>query len=362
MIDDEKINPDNHQENENKDSSVDDILSNSYSWQAISKQIDAGEKISKDIVFTGKILQGGNFSGENFANADFSGSNLQEVNLTNSNLKNVNFTGADLSGADLSGAVLDGAVFTGAKLIGTNFTGAKMKNVRLIDADIQDAILLGIDIDDISLADLQELIEYLAAYYPHKLNLSRINLTMLDLKRIDLTNVNLKGVDFTGCDFTGVNIYELDLSECIISPAQIEQAIGHKPTPLELQKILAPKKQKPKRKMKGIDFSEFFHSRGGFDWDTTKGGTDFKTMFKKGKEIIDSFKREDSDKRIMEKFNEKHSQKTNEEPQESNVDDLRKVIEKRKQEFLDQKMKETKEEKQHHQPINQNTRGGGYER
>jgi hypothetical protein len=31
MIDDEKINPDNHQENENKDSSVDDILSNSYS-------------------------------------------------------------------------------------------------------------------------------------------------------------------------------------------------------------------------------------------------------------------------------------------------------------------------------------------
>ena len=334
---------------------TDDILSRSESWKAIAKQIDKyddnsgkSSSISGDIVFSGKVLDGGDFHGENFENANFSGSYLKEINLSKANLTNVDFTGADLSGADLSGAILDGAVFTGAKLRGTNFTGAHMHGVKLIDADIQDAILLNVDLDALSIEELQELIEFLAKYYPHKLNLTRLNLTLLDLKRLDLRNVDLTGVDFTGCDFTGVNIYELDLSRCVISIAQIEQAIGHIPTPLELKKLLAPKNKKGKQKLKGIDLDAFFRGGGGsFDWDATKGGTSIETMFKKGKEFIKSFQKGDSDDKIMEKFSSKEDNK--EEKRESNVDDLRKTIEQHKKEYLEQRkeQQEISDNKEH---------------
>ena len=60
----------------------------------------------------------------------------------------------------------------------------------------------------------------------------------------------MKGVDFTGMDFTGVNIMELDLSECIITPEQIAQALGRIPSVDELKKILAPKKKKMKSFLK----------------------------------------------------------------------------------------------------------------
>lgn len=316
-----------------------DILNRNESWRAIAGQLDKvdekGSLRSRQFIFSNKVLQGGNFSGENLENADFSGSNMQEINLSKANLQNVDFTGADLSGADLSFANLDGAVFTGAKLIGTNFTGAHMHGVKLIDADLQDAILLDADLDNLTIEELQELIEYLALYYPHKLNLTRINLTLLDLSRIDLRNVNLRGVDFTGCNFFGVNIYELDLSECIISPAQIEQAIGHIPTPEELKKILAPKKKKNKGKMKGIDFSALFDSRGGFDWDTTKGGMSMKDILKFGKELKDSFKKPDSDEKIMNNFNKNKEDKHIE--KESSNEELRKSIEQYKQEVLEQR-------------------------
>ena len=279
-----------------RNNEVDEVLNRSESWQAIAKQIDKFAEntesghIVNDIVFSGKMLQGGNFNGENFENADFSGSNMQEGSFKNANMQNANFTGADLSGADFSGANLDGAIFIGAQLIGTNFTGAHMHGVKFQNANLQDAILLDADLDNLSIEELQELVEYLAKYYPHKLNLTRLNLTMLDLKRIDLTQVNLRGVDFTGCDFTGVNIYELDLSECIISPAQIEQAIGHIPTALELKKILAPKNKKKSQKMKGIDFEDFFTGgKGSFDLDTTNMYLDVNVIGKKGKEIFKSF-------------------------------------------------------------------------
>lgn len=157
------------------------------------------------------------------------------------------------------------------------------------------------------------------------------------MKRIDLTQVNLRGVDFTGCDFTGVNIYELDLSECVISPAQIEQAIGHVPTALELKKILAPKNKKKPQKMKGIDFEDFF--TGGnksFDLDTTRMEIDINAIGKKGKEIFKSFKRKDSDDKIMEKFGkEKESHQS--EKKESNIDELRKTIEQHKREVLERR-------------------------
>lgn len=314
---------------------VDEVLNRSESWQAIAKQFDkfsensAGGHIVNDIVFSGKMLQGGSFNGENFENADFSGSNMQESSFQNANMQNANFTGADLSGADFSGANLDGAIFVGAQLIGTNFTGAHMHGVKFQNANLQDAILLDADLDNLSIEELQELVEYLAKYYPHKLNLTRLNLTLLDLKRIDLTQVNLRGVDFTGCDFTGVNIYELDLSECVISPAQIEQAIGHVPTALELKKILAPKNKKKPQKMKGIDFEDFF--TGGnksFDLDTTRMEIDINAIGKKGKEIFKSFKRKDSDDKIMEKFGKE---------KESNIDELRKTIEQHKREVLERR-------------------------
>lgn len=330
---------------------ADDVLNRSESWQAISQQIEkydnSAGNITRDIIFNGKVLQGGNFSGEDLQNADFSGCNMREINLSKANLQNVNFTGADLSGADFSGANLDGAVFTGAKLIGVNFSGAKMHGVRLVNADLQDAIFTDADLDNLTIEELQEIVEYLAKYYPHKLNLARMNLTLLDLKRIDLRQVSLRGVDLRGCDLTGVNIYELDLSECLISPEQIAQAIGHIPTPEELKKILAPKKGKNKKKMKGIDFGDLFDSRGGFTWDTTKSGTDMKKMLKMGKDFIDSFKKgggKGTENPADDKQDAKDAAK-----KENDIDELRKSIEQHKREVLEQRKEQQKAEENEQQ-------------
>ena len=91
--------------------------------------------------------------------------------------------------------------------------------------------------------------------------------------------------------------------------------------------------------MKGIDFSALFDSRGGFDWDTTKGGMSIKDILKFGKELRDSFKKPDSDEKIMEKFGKNKEDKETE--KESSNDELRKSIEQYKQEVLD-KMREQK--------------------
>lgn len=346
-----------HQKNKDK---IPASIQTSESWRAIANLSEEYEEkeANKNLIFTGRILQGGNFSGENLEGADFSGSNMQEIILKDANLRNVNFTGADLSGADLSGSMLDGAVFTGAKLIGTNFTGAHMHGVTLKNADLQDAILLDADLDNLSLEELQELVEYLATYYPHKLNLSRLNLTMLDLKRIDLRKVNLRGVDFTGCNFFGVNIYELDLSECIISPAQIEQAIGHIPTMEEMKKIMAPKKKKAKSKMNGIDLEQLFHGgNGSFEFDATKANINVSTMVKKGKEFVSKFKKPDSDEKIIENYNKKREQKETKEPKESSNDELRKSIEQYKREVLERRQEE-RTNKNKETPVIVNTNKG----
>ena len=167
---------------------------------------------------------------------------------------------------------------------------------------------------------------------------------MLDLKRIDLTQVNLRGVDFTGCDFTGVNIFELDLSECVISPAQIEQAIGHVPTALELKKLLSPKNKKRKSAVKGIDFEDFFSGgSGGFELDTTRIGIDVKNLAKTGKEILKSFHKRDSDEKIIENF-DKEKVNNKSERKESNVEELRKTIEQHKKEVLERRQEEKSRE------------------
>ena len=232
-------------------------------WHAVSvkpeeKYFEPEEDLPLlNIEFNGKNLENGEFDHENLQDANFSAANLTGVNFSGSDLRGADFSGANLTNTDLSGTDLSGATFAGAQLIGTNFTGATLKNVVFTDAFFQDAILLDLKIDDITIEELQQLIEFVAQYYPEKLDLTRINLTLLDLKRIDLSKVNLRGVDFTGVDFTGVNILELDLSECIITPEQIAQALGRVPSPEELKRILAPKTKK-KGKGLNLDFTELF--------------------------------------------------------------------------------------------------------
>ncbi len=338
-----------------QDQSAERVLNKSFSWQAIS---DATEKRNSyyssyiqssqtDFNFSGKVLRGGKYAGEKLKNANFASSDLQEVDFTNADLEGADFTAADLSGADLSGANLNGAIFTSAKLRGTNFTGAKMNGVVLVDADIQDAILLDVEMDQMALEELQALVEYLAVYYPHKLNLTRMNLTMLDFTKIDLSQVNLRGVDFTGVDFTGVNIFEWDLSECIISPEQIAQALGRMPTPLELKKILAPKNKK-KFKLKGIDFTSFFDGRGTVGvWDLSKHpGITIKDLLKIGKQIYGAVikKPEPKDEEIFQKFLQEHDEKQESLAKEHNSE-VRKIIEERKRALLGDKAQQSDNEK-----------------
>lgn len=314
-------------------------------WSAVAKPEPISNKtipvwapkLADGIDFHGKNLENGSFAGENLENANFSFANLKGINLAGANLRGVDFSGADLSGANLEGADLTGANLSGAKLIGANLKRAHLKESKLSGADLTDAVFLEIDIDNLTLEELQELVEYLATYYPHKLNLAKFDLKLLDLSKIDLTNVNLRGVDFTGADFTGVNILELDLSECIITPEQIAQALGRTPSPEELKKILAPK---PKKKGKAffIDMTDFFFDNGipAGVWDTRRGkGTTFEQIFSAVKRFTNAFKK---DEKIIEKPKEP------EKVQESSNDELRRIIEENKKNTLEEKLEEKKKE------------------
>lgn len=258
------------------------------SWSAVSGQSLLGNAGGGTIDFTGKNLEGGKFAGENLENASFSVANLTGVDFSGCNLKEVDFSGANMSEANLSGADLTGAVLSGTVLKNANFSGAILNGVKLSEADIEGALLLDITIDELGIEELQALIEYLAKYYPHKLNLTKINLTLLDLSKIDLSKVSLRGVDFTGCNFTGVNIVGLDLSECKITPEQIAQALGRVPNAQELAKLLAPKK--PQAKKLNIDLEGLFFGRGQFGViDTTKHkGISIEQILKVGKKVFRS--------------------------------------------------------------------------
>ena len=280
-----------------------------------------------------KDFSGYNFSGKDLTGADFSGANLRGVDFSGAILENVNFTNCDLTGAIFSGAILRNA----------NFYKAKLHDVTLHNADIENAILLEADLDNLTIEELQELVEFLAINFPHKVNLSRLNLFMLDLKRIDLRNLDLRGVDFTGIDFTGINVFELDLSECIISPAQIAQALGRVPTPLELKQILAPKKKKKAKGKPIVDLTEFFlgHNREvGID-DVFRNFSSMDKLLEAGKRVVNAIAPKPSvkDERIIEKFEEKHH-----EEQSRHNEDLRRAIEENKRAVLEQRRLEKEKE------------------
>lgn len=313
-----------------------------FSWSAVANR-QADEHIdridtflSNKIEFGGKNLENGKFANENFENASFSVAKLKGVDFSGANLKGVDFSGADLTDANLSGADLTGAVLSGAVLKNTNFTGAKLNGVVLTDADLENAILLDIEIDQIGLEDLQELIEYLAKYAPHKLNLNRLNLTLLDLSKIDLKNCNLRGVDFTGCDFTGVNIMELDLSECIITPQQIAKALGRLPNAEELRRIMAPKTKAKGAKSQAIDISGLFLDDGrevGV-WNTAKDpGISIKQILEVSKKVfrMAAGKPKNENPDAVKKLKEETSHT------ESSNEELRKVIEDKKRALIEER-------------------------
>lgn len=315
------------------------------SWSAVAKSEPSQNNISPQplwmpqtntsIDFHAKNLENGDFAGESLQNANFSSANLKGINLAGADLRGVDFSGADLTGANLEGANLTGANLSGALLKGANLKKVKLKEAKLSGADLTDAIFLEIDIDNLTLEELQELVEYLATYYPHKLNLAKFDLKLLDLSKIDLKNVNLRGIDFTGVDFTGVNILELDLSECIITPEQIAQALGRTPSPEELKKILAPK---PKKKGKEffIDMTDFFFDNGvpAGVWDTHRGkGTTFEQIFNAVKRFTNAFKKDEKKLDIP--------LKQKQETQPSSSDDLRRIIEENKKNILEEKKKES---------------------
>lgn len=320
---------------------VEDIGSG-YAWSAVAHRdndapIDRIDNfLSNKIEFGGKNLENGKFAGENFENANFSVAKLKGVDFSGANLKGVDFSGADLTDANLSGADLSGAILSGSVLKNANFTGAKLNGAVLTDADLENAILLDIDIDKIGLENLQELVEYLAKYAPHKLNLTRLNLTLLDLSKIDLKNCNLRGVDFTGCDFTGVNIMELDLSECIITPQQIAKALGRLPNAEELRRIMAPKVKAKGSKSQGIDISGLFldDGREAGVWNTAKDpGISIKQILEVSKKVF----RMGADRPKAENPEAQHKAKDGEAKTESSNDELRKVIEDKKRALIEER-------------------------
>lgn len=313
-------------------------------WHAVSYSAEADKpnnNFLNSIDFVGKNLENGKFTKENLQNAKFSVANLTGVDFSEADLRGVDFSGANLTNANLSGADLSGAIFSGAVLHKTNFTGAKLNGVKFTDADLENAILLDIEIDNFTLEELQELIEYIAKYYPHKLNLSKINLTLLNLQKMDLSQLNLKGVDFTGCDFTGVNIADLDLSECIITPQQIAQALGYMPNRQELAKILAPKKKNTK-KHQPLDITDIFLGNKEYGiWYVAKDeGISIETLMKMGKKVFmhGAKKPKVKDEEVLNNFKSEKEMEI-----KTHNEDLRKIIEERKRKELELRAAKKKE-------------------
>ncbi len=335
--------------NEDDKKSLKDV---GVSWQAVYRSGEDADAPARQerkeeqpepkggIDFVGKNLEGGKFVKENLIGANFSVANLKNVDFSGSDLRGADFSGADLTGANFADADLGGVNFSGAQLEGANFKSAKLNGVRLVDANIKDADLTQIEIDAAGQGELQALIEYLAKYYPHKLNLSKINLRGLDLSKIDLKNINLRGVDFTGCSFFGVNIFELDLSECVISREQIAQALGRDPTQDELRKILAPKPKAKQGKGAGIDFTDLFLGDGREFGviDTTKDkGIDIGNILKAGKKIF----RHSAEKPEMKE--EGKGLEKEERSSENDKEELRKVLEERKRQEHEARMSKKQE-------------------
>ena len=305
-------------------------------------------KIPEGLDSAGKNLNGQNLVGQNFAKADLAGADFSAADLTGADLSGANLRGADLSGANmtdanLSQADLSGAVLAGANLLRTNFTGAKLNGVTLTEANLEEAILLGVEIDALGIEELQALIEYMAVYYPHKLNLTKLNLTLLDLSKIDLTKVSLRGVDFTGIDFTGINIMELDLSECIITPQQIAQALGRVPTPEEMKMLLAPKQKKGEKGKVGIDMMSLLRDDGREfgTWDALhQEGITIKQILDVGKKIFrrDAKRPQVKDSKILEEVKSAQQKAADE-----NKAALRRQIEEHKRQELENRRNKKQE-------------------
>ena len=325
-------------------------IAKSGSWSMVSNRQTGASAVSFDddgLRFVGKNLESGKFANEDLHGANFSVANLTKVDFSGADLRGVDFSGANLTDANLSGADLTGAVLSGTVLHRTNFSKAKLNGVKLVDADLEDAILLDIQIDEIGIAELQSLIEYLAKYYPHKLNLHKINLTMLNLAAIDLSRVDLRGVDFTGVNITG-----LDLSECIITPQQIAQALGRVPGQEELARILAPKKKK-KASYNGMDMTELFLGNGKefgvFDFQKDKG-ISIETLLKAGKKVFGRpAKPEVKDEQSLEQAKSEQELEA-----KSHNEELRRIIEARKQKELETRkaMKENLEQEKQQRKEN----------
>jgi len=287
----------------------------------IQDAFNAGKKDFSCYNFSGKDLRGMDFSGANLCGADFSGAIL---------------TGANFENADLSDCIMSGAT-----LVDVNFHKAKMHNVLLHNADIAGAFLLEADLDNLTIEELQELVEFLAVNFPQKIRLTRLNLALLDLSKIPLKNLDLRGVDFTGVDFTGINIFELDLSECIITPQQIAQALGRIPTPLELRKILAPKKKKGKS-FSGIDMTGLFFNNKEFGvWNTINDkGISIEKLLNTGKRVYSAIapKPQVKDSDVLEKFSKSQhqTQQREAEQREHQNEGLRRAIEENKRAVLEQ--------------------------
>lgn len=329
-------------------SSRDSFASIKTQWQAVASSERMSE-LTKDIFLAAEseivakkttpiinVPNGKDFSKQDLSESSFSVQNLEGANFAGATLRGVDFSGANLAKASFAGADLSYSIFAGTILREANFTGAILNGVKLTEADIQDAILLDIEIDAMGIEELQALVEYLAKYYPHKLNLGSMNLTLLNLANIDLTKINLKGVDFTGCDMTGVNIMELDLSECIISPEQIAQALGRVPDAEELKRLLAPKTKKKQYDGKIADgIMEWFLGNGkqfGV-WDVTKDkGVKIEDLMKMGKKVFQKIAGKPEPK--LEEIQE-HVVAKLEEKEKTHNDELKKIIEERKKQELE---------------------------
>jgi uncharacterized protein YjbI with pentapeptide repeats len=175
---------------------------------------------------TGANLQRAHFNNVKFEKADLRGADFRltnanvtdiiDSNLQFTNLSNFNFSNVDISHKNFTGTILSLAHFDHTKMNGTIFRNATLSSVDLRGIDIKNKDLTGVDFhfSEDPDGDLSNTILT-------KANLFYTYLAQVNLHNADLHEANLTRSNLSGADLSGANLSDADLEGAILVGANL---------------------------------------------------------------------------------------------------------------------------------------------
>ena len=170
--------------------------------------------------FKNAELVGIDLSHIRLAKADFSEANLQFAEFNDTDLSESNFNYADLSNADLSGAILRNAFLVGANLTNANLEQADLRGAFLGGSTLCSTNFRDADLKDAIIGSPNWIVP--DAFSPYT------DFEGANLEGTTFGETTPKGVSMLGAKFTSAYLYEVNFSESVYYPQQLEEAITNK--------------------------------------------------------------------------------------------------------------------------------------